>query len=129
MRLLLSVCILVATQAAFAFDYLLNFEQTCKYENDAFSCTNSNATATIRQHSSGEWVGVRPDGSIFDLRLMKHDEHVLVLEYPVLWSGTSVLHLMKKTRRFYWPEISYSDALQADDGRVNIGHFELKQQK
>ena len=129
MRLLLSVCILVVAQAAFAFDYLLIFEQTCKYENKAFPCESSNEQETIRQQPNGKWVGVRSDGSIFDLRTMKNDDHVLVLEYPVLWSGASVIHLMKRTGRFYWSEISYSEALKSDDGRVNIGRFELNPQR
>jgi len=124
----LILLILLVTRPAFAFDYQLTFEQTCKYNQKSFPCERSDEQETIRD-MGGKWVGVRKDGSIFDLRLIKNDDNVLIFEYPVLWSGASVIYLMKKTGRFYWSEISYSDSLKTDDGRVNVGRITIKKQR
>lgn len=122
---LIALLLLLLTQPVLAFEYLLAFEQVCGYEQRAFPCKNSSERVTIQQRLDGKWVGVNQTGSVVELRVMKNDEYVLVLENPVYFSGTSVIHLMKKTGRFYWSEFSYSEILKVDDGTVRVGRMTL----
>lgn len=41
-------------------------------------------------------------------RILKDDEFITVLEANKSYSGSSILHLYKKTGRFVWTEITYS---------------------
>ena len=61
-----------------------------------------------------------------ELSVMKQDDYVFVLNNPVYFSGSSVVHIMKKTGRFYWSEFAYSEILKADEGHVRVGRFSLK---
>jgi len=122
-------CILLAVQPAFAVEYLLTLEQECGYAKKAFQCKNSSETSTIAQRPDGTWVGVNPSGRAVELRVMKNDEFILVLENPVLFSGTSTIHLMKKTGRFYWSEFAYSDMLKADEATVIVGRVKRLRQE
>jgi len=72
---------------------------------------------------------VNPDGRAVDLTVMKEDEYVLILEDPVLYSGASIIHVMKKTGRFFWSKCSYSEILKEDDSTVRVGKLILKAQR
>ena len=127
--LLTLVCALLGTGTAAAFEYLLTFEQVCSYQNRAFPCKPSQSTATLRQRPDGKWIGVNATSET-ELRQVKNDENVLVLQIPVSYSGSSELSLMKKTGRFFWSEFSYEFTNpKADEATITVGRFALKQQQ
>ena len=59
----------------------------------------------------------------FPLDLIKEDSDILILNYPVLYSGIANIVLMKKTGRFYFFEIAYSGALKVQSYDVESGKF------
>ncbi|WP_026610552.1 hypothetical protein [Methylocaldum szegediense] len=115
---------LLSPLPASAFDYILKFEQTCSYESASFKCERSSRTARISQKPNGSWVG-REGSEQISLRVIKDDDYVLVLENPVLFSGTSTIHIMKATLRFYWSEVAYSEILKADEAHMRVGQVVL----
>ena len=122
----LILLLVVFAQPALAFEYVLSYEQECDMRSGrSFECRSSSKRTTIRQQPDGKWVGINPDGSQIGLSVMKHDDFVLVLNNPVFFSGTSVIHIMKKTGRFYWSEFAYSEILKADEGHVRVGRVSL----
>ena len=128
MRLVVAFLVLLA-QPALAFEYLLEFDRECDYQEGAFPCKKSAERAVIQQRSDGKWVGVNLDGSKIDLRVLKNDDYILAFDNPVYFHGTSIIYLMKKTGRFFWSEFAYSDILKSDEGHVRIGNIILKREK
>ena len=124
MRRLALALALLAPLPVSAFDYVLKFEKTCSYDSAGFKCENSTRTSRISQKSNGAWIG-REGKDEIPLRVIKDDEYVLVLENPVLFSGSSTIHIMKATLRFYWSEVAYSEILKADEAHMRIGRVVL----
>lgn len=118
-----------AAAPAFAFDYKLTFEQTCSYNRSTkrtFPCQKSDQPVTELKEVRGKWFGVNPGGTNgMELEVLKDDQYIMVLRNPVYFSGISLIHLMKKTGRFYWSETAYSDILGADESTMMIGTFTL----
>mgnify|MGYP001564199157 CR=1 FL=1 len=117
--------LLLLAQPALAFEYALSYEQECSYKGPSFECKNSTQRATIRQRPDGKWVGINQRGREIELDVMKQDDYLLVLNNPVYFSGSSLIHIMKKTGRFYWSEFAYSEVLKADEGHVSVGRVSL----
>lgn len=122
----LALLLMLVAQPALAFEYVLSYEQECSYKGPSFECKESAERATIRQRPDGKWVGINQPGREVELNVMNQDDYILVLNNPVYFSGSSVIHIMKKTGRFYWSEFAYSEALKADEGHVRIGRVSLK---
>ncbi len=122
----LTFLFMLLAQPALGFEYLLSYERECSYKGPSFECKKSAERATIRQRPDGKWVGINQPGREIELSVMKQDDYVLVLNNPVYFSGSSVVHIMKKTGRFYWSEFAYSEILKADEGHVRVGRFSLK---
>ncbi len=117
-----------AAAPAFAFDYQLTFDQTCSYNSSkrTFPCEKSDQPITELKEVRGKWFGVNPGNKNgIELELVKDDQYILVLRNPVYFSGLSLIHLIKKTGRFYWTETSYSEILKVDDSTVRVGAFTL----
>ncbi|MBS0450117.1 MAG: hypothetical protein JSS14_02305 [Proteobacteria bacterium] len=115
-------------QPAFAFDYRLVFDQECMYQAPKrnFPCERSDQPITELREISGKWFGVNPGSkNSIELHLVKDDQYILILQNPVYFSGISLIHLMKKTGRFYWTETAYSDIVNDDEALVRIGRFTL----
>lgn len=117
-----------AAAPASAFDYKLTFDQTCSYNSTrrTFPCEKSDQPVTELKEVRGKWFGVNPGGTRgMELEVVKDDQYIMVLRNPVYFSGISLIHLMKKTGRFYWSETAYSDILKDDDSTVRVGTFKL----
>ncbi|WP_440531647.1 hypothetical protein [Variovorax sp. YR566] len=124
------ICALLACAAtsAFAFDYKLTFDQTCSYDSAkrTFPCKKSDQPVTELKEVRGKWFGVNPGGTnVIELEVLKDDQYITVLRNPVYFSGISLVHLMKKTGRFYWSETAYSDIRGADESTMMVGTFVL----
>lgn len=120
--------LLFLASSAHAFDYRLEFDQSCSYSHASrsFPCERTSHPITKLQQRRGEWVGKSADGAVeIALRSIKDDPHILVLQTPVYFSGVSFIHLMKNTGRFYWTETAYSEVLKQDESTVRVGRFKL----
>jgi len=121
--------------ASLAESYTLTFESKCSSTGEEleFSCKRAPAArgqglSIFRNNESwyGKDVLKTPKGpkpNVFPLSLMKQDANVAVFNYPVLYSGIATIVLVKKTGRFYFSEISYSEALHAQDATIEDGRF------
>ncbi|MBX3650033.1 MAG: hypothetical protein KF771_01510 [Burkholderiales bacterium] len=120
---------------SFAESYALICESKCSSTGERLEFSCKSAPALCGQKLSilrnGEsWFGKETiktlQGSkehMFRLELVKRDANVMVFNYPVLYSGIATIVLMKKTGRFYFSEMSYSDALHAQNLTIESGRF------
>ncbi|BEP36691.1 hypothetical protein GmRootV59_36630 [Variovorax sp. V59] len=118
----------LAGAAAHGFEYELVFDQSCSYktESRSFPCEKTDHPLTVVTKQRGKWFGRNPGSNQrIELGLVREDQYSVILQNPVYFSGVSLLHLMKKTGRFYWTETAYSDVLEADDATVRVGRFKL----
>ncbi len=94
--------------------YALSVDTACslKYTSRSAECGDGvdlwtdNQVILIEKDSwcfKDEVSGECPQG-----RILKDDEFIMVLEANKSYSGSSILHLYKKTSRFVWTEITYS---------------------
>jgi hypothetical protein len=115
---------------SFAESYRLVTDKHCKNRGVelGFTCENRNPLApnalTITRLPANEWIGDER-GNKFALEFVKEDSNVLVLNYPVLYSGIANVVLVKATGSFYFTEIGYSPALQEQSYDVESGNFFL----
>lgn len=133
MRLFAGLIILTfffGVRSSYAESYRLVTDKHCKSRGVAlvFTCEDRDSTApgvlTVTRLPANEWIG-EEQGNRFALEVVKEDDNVLVLNYPVLYSGIATVVLVKATRRFYLTEVGYSSALQAQSYDVEAGNFEL----
>lgn len=128
-KLIYFLLIALASQSVFAAEYSLQFEKTCSYENDAaFQCESKSWTRNLRSNSDKSWIWINEMRGQLKLRVVMVDKNVIVLEGPLrlTHSATDQIHLSKKTGRFYWTEIGYSDNLKLDHVSVGFGKFNVK---
>lgn len=130
-------CLIVLTfgfsaSISYAESYRLVTDKHCKSRGVEleFTCENRNPVApnvlTIKRLPANEWLG-EEQGNKFALEFVKEDSNVLILNYPVLYSGIANIVLVKATGRFYFTEIAYSAALQVQSYDVESGNFNLVQ--
>jgi hypothetical protein len=126
------LCLIILFQANFAFaeSYRLVTDTHCKSRGVelAFTCENKNPVApnvlTVTRLPTNEWIG-EERGNTFALEFVKEDSNVLILNYPVLYSGIANVVIVKATNRFYLTEIAYSSALKMQSYDVESGNFFL----
>ena len=126
MKYFLILLALLFTSTASADDYFLEIEKSCTATGNKlnFKCEKSAEERVLIFNEGNNWYGKNPKGeSVWELGVIKTDEYILVLNNPVFFSGTSVLHLMKATGKFYWSEFAYSDILEENDATVRYGTF------
>lgn len=129
------VSLILFPAASFAESYALIAESHCSSSGKrlAFSCKGGPAFsgAGLSIFRNGEsWYGKEilktlngPKENVFPLGLIKQDASVMVFNYPVLYSGIATIVLIKKTGRYYFSEISYSEALRAQNATIEEGRF------
>lgn len=131
--------------ALFAFLIITSFANAQSYELAAVSHSSSNGNGLSFTNEAGPsfsgmrlrifrdadtWFGreiVMTTGetkeNIFRMEVMKEDENVLILRYPVLYSGLATISIMKKAERYYFTEISYSAMLGSQNITIEEGRF------
>jgi len=123
MKHFLFLSALIFSVPAIANDFFLELEKQCMSTGNQlnFKCDKINQRVIIFLEGSN-WYGKNPEnGSTWELEVLKADKYILVLNNPVFFSGTSVLHLMKDTGKFYWSEFAYSDILEENEATVSYG--------
>jgi hypothetical protein len=120
---------LMGAGAVSAETYILSIDSHCanRGTNLSFNCKpnaapTSPGNITITKIAKNQWEG-NEKGKKFPLDLIKEDSDILILNYPVLYSGIANIVLMKKTGRFYFSEIAYSGALKVQSYDVESGKF------
>ena len=113
---------------AFAERYELKTENHCASRTTelSFTCKSVNlsspAKLIVRKTTDNKWVG-REYKNEFELLLVKEDKDVLILNYPVLYSGIANVVIVKATGFFYITEIAYSAVLKQQSYDVESGKF------
>jgi hypothetical protein len=123
---------LFSTGNTFAQTYILYTDSHCANRGLelGFKCKQSGSATspskiTISKVGKDKWTG-KERAESFPLYLIKEDADVLILDYPVLYSGFAHIVLMKQTGRFYFTEVAYSSVLEVQSYDVEAGKFELK---
>jgi hypothetical protein len=129
------VSLLLFPALSFAESYTLLPESHCSSSGEKleFSCKDgpsfSGAELTIFKKDES-WYGQEnlktltgPKKNIFSLPLAKQNSSVMIFDYPVLYSGVATIVLIKKTGRYYFSEVSYSEPLGVQDVTVEGGRF------
>jgi hypothetical protein len=105
-------------------------DKHCKSRGEqlAFVCEKTNTTApyklTVTRLPDNTWFG-EEEGSLFSLDLIKEDNNIIVINYPVLYSGIANIVIFKATDRFYFTEIAYSSVLDEQSYDVESGNVFL----
>ncbi len=138
MKWIVWVSLILFPAASFAESYTLSAESHCSSSGKrlTFSCKGEPAYsgAELSIFRNGEsWYGKEilktlkgSKENVFPLELIKQDASVMVFNYPVLYSGIATIVLIKKTGRFYFSEISYSEALRAQNATIEEGRFTVE---
>lgn len=124
MRIFTFLLLVLLSSRVISMEVFLEFERKCSIIKDdfKFECKKSTRGRTLIFSENGKWYGKRSsDSSIWKLDIVKEDEYILVLGNTVFFSGTSLLHLMKATGKFYWSEVAYSEILEEDEATVHYG--------
>jgi hypothetical protein len=138
MKSLTIAALLLASGPALAESYLLTAKSTCSSTGVglSFSCRNEAAVSGVALSLVKDgpfWQGREQSRSSrgvttnsFKIDLIKRDSSVLIFNYPVLYSGIATIVLSLKTGRYYFSEISYSEALGTKNITIEEGIFTAK---
>ncbi len=139
MRWIMWILLVLFPAASFAETYTLIAESHCSSSGKGlvFSSRKEPALsgAELSIFRNGEnWQGKEilkslkgARENVFPLELIKQDDSVMVFNYPVLYSGIATIVLVKKTSRFYFSEISYSESLHSQNASIEEGRFTVSQ--
>ena len=125
---LLCLIILFQVNVTFAESYSLRTDSHCKSRSVdlSFTCQRDTSSApsilTVTRNIDNTWTG-EEDGKKFPLTLLKEDKDILILNYPVLYSGIATVVIVQATGSFYLTEIAYSPALNVQRYDVESGRF------
>lgn len=115
---------------AFAQTYTLYTDSHCANRGTElmFKCnprgsSTSPSKIVITKVSNDRWLGDER-GRTFPLKFIKEDSDILILDYPVLYSGFAHIVIMKKTGRFYFTEVAYSGVLDVQSYDIESGRYE-----
>ncbi|MBP1152806.1 hypothetical protein [Methylocaldum sp. RMAD-M] len=123
-KILVGLSLILITSQVLGVEYFLEIERSCSTTGDKldFKCEKKDGEKFSIFSQNGRWFGRNPNSDdLWKLTVLKDDKHILVLDNPVLFSGESVIYIMKPTRRFYWSEFAYSDILNEQEGTVRYG--------
>lgn len=139
MKWIILVSLLLIPTTLFAESYTLTAESHCSSSGEQldFSCkagaSFSGAQLSILKNE-GSWFGRETlktlDGSKknqFRMSLTKNNASVMVFDYPVKYSGIATIVLIKKTCRYYFSEISYSETLDVQNVTIEDGRFTVSE--
>jgi hypothetical protein len=137
MKWIVWISLLLFPAASFAETYTLIPDSHCSNRGEKleFSCkanpSFSGAELSISQND-GIWYGREKlkklkgfEKNEFRISLLKHNESVMVFDYPVMYSGIANIVLIKKTGRYYFSEIAYSELLNAQEATIEAGRFTI----
>ena len=130
MKIVLLLLATLHVSIANATDLFLDFETECSSTGNSlkFVCEKSKKDRALIFNENGKWYGRNPQGGdVWELGIVKADDNIVVLNNPVFFSGTSVIHLMRATDKFYWSEIAYSEILEHMEVTIRIGTISVVQ--
>ena len=116
MRLLVFLASLLLCSGAIAQEYLLQPASTCSAVGAGlnFNCTPARDEYVIYIYrANGQWIlkhvwNNPPADTKWELELVKDDQEILTLNQPVLFSGTRLLHLIKRKQEYFMSEVAHA---------------------
>ena len=79
-----------------------------------------NIEFTLVQNGN-KFTGINPSGGMFELKLLEMTPYIIVLQNPVGFNGTSMIHITSTDKKFYWSEVAYSTILNEREVTVRSG--------
>jgi hypothetical protein len=116
MKRLVFITLLLSSGVARATDYHLESDKQCISAGSElqFKCQPATEKYKVFIYSSGArwfkkhvWENPRSETK-WELFVVKSDENILVLSEDVLFSGTRLLSILKKTSKFVQTEVAYA---------------------
>jgi hypothetical protein len=87
----------------------------------AFKCRKHDAEFTIKKIKE-KYVSLNTrSGRDEDMTVLQDDEKMLVLQEPVGYAGTSILHITKSDNNFYWVQVAYSSTFRSREITIESG--------
>ncbi len=115
---------LLAPAVVHSQEMRFKFEDECSTPsaNFKFECKSSNdPDLTILRNGSRYTAFYAGSGTTFDLKVVKSDRYIIVLERSVSFSGTSMIHITPADNRFYWVEVAYSEIRKSREVTIRSG--------
>jgi hypothetical protein len=103
-------------------NHTMFFEQTCSHLGATFTCEELKRTVRLTLGEDRVWA-IEEGGVKTPLRIAREDDHVMILEKKVEGSGTSMIHILLPSLRFYWFEVTWDDNLKSDNVLVLGGRI------
>jgi len=118
----LGLASLLASSHLSAQEMRFVIEQSCSSVGSGlnFKCKTENTEFTLVQDGK-KFTGINPNGTMFELKLIEMSPYIIVLQSPVGFDGTSMIHITPTDRRFYWSEIAYSTILKQREVTIQSG--------
>lgn len=107
---------------AFAQEMRFVIDNLCSSAGDGLTlkCTAKKQEFTIVKNGK-RFAGINEGGGKFELKVLESTPHILVLQNPVSFDGTSTIHITTADRRFYWVEVAYSTILNEREITIRSG--------
>ena len=121
-KLLFLICLIPGV--VYSQEMRFKIEEECSTPNASlqFKCRTPESPEFTILKSGIRYTGVNPSsGTTFELKVIKSDRYITVLDNPVFFSGTSTIHITSADNRFYWVEVAYSDILKSREMTVKSG--------
>jgi hypothetical protein len=115
--------IFLIPELVFAQEMRFLIEKSCLSTSQGidFECRQDREEFTIIRNKN-RYVGINSGtGVTHDLKLIESDKNITVLQSPVFFSGTSIIHITHSDNRFYWVEVAYSTVLRSREITVRSG--------
>ena len=129
----LLILVIFTPLTAYARIFELTNASYCKTENNLLSinCSNDPSNTSPKKlfikEVDGKWLGAEIESeTIFEFNFIKEDENIILLNYPVNYSGLSTVAIFKKNNSFYITEIYYSDIFEKQGVAIDYGKYLLK---
>jgi len=115
------VALLTATHLS-AQEMRFVIEQSCFSTGSGlnFKCKKENKEFTLDQNGK-KFTGINPSGGMFKLKLLEMTQYIIVLQNPVGFDGTSMIHITPTDKKFYWSEVAYSTILNEREVTIQSG--------
>jgi hypothetical protein len=123
MKKLLFAFGMLLTSTTYAEEMRFTIEQSCASFGDSltFECEINGGEFVITK-SGNKFSGVHPDGGPNQsLALVKSSPHIVILDYPVSYDGTSTVYLTHELSRVYWVSVAYSTFFKQREVTVYFG--------
>jgi hypothetical protein len=126
------VILLLSSVSVQARTFELTNQSFCKIENELNSIRCSDRPSEnspiklLIKNENEKWIAAEVlEEKLFELELLKEDDNVIILNYPVFYSGHATITLFKKTGNFFISEKYFSEGFNRQGISIDYGHFSI----